>query len=62
MLEDHEGHEMAWPARDGAYVGATGLARGRSHAIWPWPVQEAYVRGKRRGGERDSGDMFLAKL
>ena len=42
LLEDHEGHEMAWPARDGAYVGATGLARGRSHAIRPWPDQEAY--------------------
>ena len=29
----------AW---DGAYVGAKGLARGRSHAIRPWPDQEAY--------------------
>ena len=26
----------------GAYVGAKGLARGRSHAIRPWPDQEAY--------------------
>ena len=25
-----------------AYVGATGLACGRSHAVWPWPDQEAY--------------------
>ena len=35
-------HEMAYRAWDGAYVGAKGLARGRSHAIRPWPDQEAY--------------------
>ena len=35
-------HEMAWRAWDGAYVGTKGLARGRSHAIWPWPDYEAY--------------------
>ena len=33
---------MTWRAFDGAYVGAKGLARGRSHAIRPWPDQEAY--------------------
>ena len=40
MLEDHEGmgvHEIAQRARDGAKVAATGLARGRAHAIRPWP-------------------------
>ena len=30
------------PARDGAHVGATGLARGRNHATRPWSAQEAY--------------------
>ena len=34
---------MRWHrAWDGAYVGAKGLARGRSHAMRPWPDQEAY--------------------
>ena len=34
---------MRWHrAWDGAYVGAKGLARGRSHAIRSWPDQEAY--------------------
>ena len=35
-------HEMAKRAWDGAYVGAKGLARGRSDAIRPWPDYEAY--------------------
>ena len=35
-------HEMALRAWDGAYVGAKKLARGKSHAIRPWPDQEAY--------------------
>ena len=42
----------------GAYVGAKGLTRGRSHAIRPYsPTMIGGVRGKRRGGERDSGDI-----
>ena len=33
---------MRWhSAWDGAYVGAERLTRGRSHAIRPWPDQEA---------------------
>ena len=35
-------HAMALRAWDGAYVGTNGLARGRSHAIRPWPDQQAY--------------------
>ena len=45
LLEDHEGmgvQEMAQRAWDGADVGATGLARGRSQAIRPSPDEEAY--------------------
>ena len=35
---------MRWHSEHGmgAYVGAKGLARGRRHAIRPWPDQEAY--------------------
>lgn len=29
-------------ARHGAHADATGLAYGRIHQIWPWPVQEAH--------------------
>ena len=44
-LEAHEGmgaHGMTWDSWGGARVDAVGLARGRSHAIPPWPHQEAH--------------------
>ena len=44
-LEAHEGmgaHEMTWDSRGRVYVDAVGLARGRNHAIPPWPDQKAH--------------------
>ena len=35
-------HGMTWDSRRRVYVDAAGLARGRSHAILPWPDQEAH--------------------
>ena len=43
--EAHEGmgqNEMTWEHAMEHRVDATGLACGRSHAIRPWPVQEAH--------------------
>ena len=35
-------HGVACDSRGGAHVDAVGLARGRSHAIPPWPDQQAH--------------------
>ena len=50
---------MGWPSTHG--VDIVGLAYGGSHAIPPWPDQEAH-QGKITGCERGSGDRFLAKV
>ena len=45
MLEAHDrigAHGMASDSRGGAYEDVVGLARGRIHAITPWPDQEAH--------------------
>ena len=41
-------------ARDGEYVAAIGPTYGRSHALWPWPNQEAHEGGKTRWRTRRS--------
>ena len=45
-------------ALDGARVGATGLAFGTTHALWPWPDQEAR-HGKNQRVERASVAVYL---
>ena len=53
-------HEMIYSARDGAYVDATGLARGRRHALPPWPDQEAH-EGKDGVANEALAKIYLAK-
>ena len=58
-LEAHEGtgaNGMTWDSRGEAYVDAVGLARGRSHAIPPWPDQEAY---EANDWVAKSGDIYV---
>ena len=51
---------MRWNSRGGAYADAVGLARGSSHAIPPWPGQEAHEE-KFRVAHEALATYFLAK-